>query len=106
MRTLQLCGAILLVATTVACNRSESDVNARRAADKVGVAAARAGDQLADSWLTTKIQAQYFADDDIKARHINSTTRKSPPACSRSSSPTTASRARASPSRPEAASSR
>jgi hyperosmotically inducible periplasmic protein len=75
MRTLQLCGAILLVATTVACNRSESDVNARRAADKVGVAAARAGDQLADSWLTTKIQAQYFADDDIKARHINVSTR-------------------------------
>lgn len=75
MRTLQLCGAILLVAMTAACNRSESDAKARRAADKVGVVAARAGDQLADSWLTTKIQAQYFADDDIKARHINVSTR-------------------------------
>jgi hyperosmotically inducible protein len=75
MRTLQLCGAILLVATTAACNRSESEVNARRATDKVGVVAARAGDRLADSWLTTKIQAQYFADDDIKARHINVSTR-------------------------------
>ena len=38
-------------------------------------AAVQAGHQLADSWLTTKIQAQYFADDDIKARHINVSTR-------------------------------
>jgi osmotically-inducible protein OsmY len=34
----------------------------------------RAGYQFADSWLTTKIQAQYFADEDIKGREINVST--------------------------------
>lgn len=76
MRTLQLsCAALVLVGMTAACNRSGSDPNAQRTADQVKAAAAKAGDQLADSWLTTKIQAQYFADDDIKARHINVSTR-------------------------------
>ena len=61
--------------TTVACSREETEQEARDLASDARTAAARASDQLADSWLTTKIQAQYFADDDVKARHINVSTR-------------------------------
>lgn len=59
-----------------ACNRADTDENARRAAAGMRETALRAGEQLADSWLTTKIQAQYFADEDIKARYINVSTRE------------------------------
>ena len=83
MRTPQLIAAALVVITAApACNRRDTDANAqlranevRGTAEQVKAAATRAGHQLADSWLTTKIQAQYFADDDIKARHINVSTR-------------------------------
>jgi osmotically-inducible protein OsmY len=76
MKTPQLLvPTLVVVAATLACNRSDRDPNAQRTAEQVKVAATKAGHQLADSWLTTKIQAQYFADDDIKARHINVTTR-------------------------------
>lgn len=76
MRTPQLlCSAIVAIAASVACDRNTSDANATRTSEQVKAAAAKAGHQLADSWLTTKIQAQYFADDDIKARHINVSTR-------------------------------
>lgn len=77
MKTAHRFVGILVAATctTVGCNRSDSDANARRAAAEVRDVASRAGDQLADSWLTTKIQAQYFADEDVKARYINVSTR-------------------------------
>jgi osmotically-inducible protein OsmY len=75
MRTLQLLGVGMALSVAVACNRSDVDPRAERAAEQMKAAAAKAGHQLADSWLTTKIQAQYFADDDIKARHINVSTR-------------------------------
>ena len=83
MRTLQLVvSALAIVVAATACNRRDADPNAQRSAeqgvrtsDQVKAAASKAGHQLADSWLTTKIQAQYFADDDIKARHINVSTR-------------------------------
>jgi osmotically-inducible protein OsmY len=78
MRTPQLLGSIAVagsLAVAAACNRADTKADAQRAAAEVKQAAARAGDQLADSWLTTKIQAQYFADDDIKARYINVSTR-------------------------------
>ena len=78
MRTPQLLQTTVIagtVAVAAACNRTDTAADARRAAAEVKKVAARAGDQLADSWLTTKIQAQYFADDDIKARYINVSTR-------------------------------
>lgn len=78
MRTLQLpCTAALVVAMAAgaACNRSETETQTKQVAADVKAAAAKAGDQLADTWITTKIQAQYFADDDIKARYINVSTR-------------------------------
>lgn len=76
MNTQQLIIAAVLVALVPAsaCNQADTDENARRAAAGMRDAALRAGDQLADSWLTTKIHAQYFADEDIKARYINVST--------------------------------
>jgi hyperosmotically inducible periplasmic protein len=61
--------AVVLLGTT-ACDRPETRDNARVAAAEVKQVAGRAGEKLADSWLATKIQAQYFADDDVKARNI------------------------------------
>src|SRR5687768_1626570 len=55
MKTHQLIIAALLAALipASACNRADTDENARRAATGMREAALRAGDQLADSWLTT-----------------------------------------------------
>ena len=58
-----------------ACSRADTDADARRASAGIREAASRAGDRLADAWLTTKVQAQYLADEDIKARYINVSTR-------------------------------
>ncbi len=71
-----LTGTVVLVLTAaVGCNRAQTERDAERAADQVKVAAEQAGDKLADGWLTTKIQAQFFADDDIKSRYINVSSR-------------------------------
>lgn len=71
MKTPQLVWVVaVVVIPTVACSRAETNANARVAATEVKDVAARAGERLADSWLATKIQAQYFADDDVKARNI------------------------------------
>ena len=71
-----LIGAVVLVLTAApGCNRAQTERDAERAADRVKAAAEQAGDRLADGWLTTKIQAQFFADDDIKSRFINVSTR-------------------------------
>lgn len=77
MRTPQLLsGAIGLVIISISgCNRAETDRQARDAAAEVRTAAAQAGERLTDGWLTTKVQAQYFADEDIKARYIDVSTR-------------------------------
>jgi osmotically-inducible protein OsmY len=77
MHTPQLLSGALAVAlaTTAACSDGETRQDAREAAADARAAAGRAGERLADSWLTTKIQAQYFADEDIKARHIDVSTR-------------------------------
>ena len=71
-----LTGAVVLALVTAAigCNRAETERDAERAAEQVKTAANQAGDKLADGWLTTKIQAQFFADDDIKSRFINVST--------------------------------
>lgn len=78
--------AVLVVMSGAACNRAQTEreaerateqvkVESERAAEQVKAAAAQAGDKLADSWLTAKIQAQFFVDDDIKSRYINVTSR-------------------------------
>ena len=40
----------------------------------VGQTMADAGEEVADGWITTKIQARYFLDTDIKGRDIDVTT--------------------------------
>jgi hyperosmotically inducible protein len=62
--------AVLALVCVTACNRTETKRDADRAAEQMKQAAAQAGEKFADSWLTTKIQAQFFADDDIKSRYI------------------------------------
>lgn len=64
-----------VLATLVACNRADTRAQTQQAQADVKAAAAKAGDRLTDGWLTTKIQAQYFADKDIKARYIDVSTR-------------------------------
>jgi hyperosmotically inducible protein len=66
---------LLVVTGATGCNRAQTERDAERAAEQVKVAAEQAGDRLADGWLTTKIQAQFFADDDIKSRFINVSSR-------------------------------
>lgn len=61
------------LAAGTACNRGGDD--AREAAADLRGAASRAGDRLADSWLTARVQARYFADDTIKARYIDVSSR-------------------------------
>lgn len=77
MRTPQLLsGAIALAcATATACTRAEVEREARNAAAGAQAVAAKAGERLADGWLTTKVQAQFFADNDIKSRYLNVSTR-------------------------------
>lgn len=71
-----LTGTVVLVLTAaLGCSRAQTERDAERAAEQVKVAAEQAGEKLADGWLTTKIQAQFFADDDIKARFINVSSR-------------------------------
>src|SRR5688572_564920 len=67
-RSQLLTGALaLVVSATAACNRADTSREAREAAAEVRTVAARAGERLADSWLTAKVQAKFFADDDVKA---------------------------------------
>jgi hyperosmotically inducible periplasmic protein len=68
---LLVCGIAATLVAAAACNRADADRNAKAAAAEVRTAASAAGEKLADGWLTTKIQAQFFADEDIKARYIN-----------------------------------
>ena len=67
----------LLGAMSVGACSPSADEQARDAAASVRAAASRAGDRLADGWVTARVQARYFADDDIKARYIDVTTRDS-----------------------------
>jgi osmotically-inducible protein OsmY len=65
-------GTLIAVAPLAACNRGgETDETAQRAAGEARAVAAITADRLEDGWLATKVQAQYFADEDVKARFIN-----------------------------------
>lgn len=77
MRTPQVVSGALAVAILAAagCSRAEADRTTREAAVEVRHAAGEAGERLTDGWLTTKVQAQFFADRDIKARYVDVSTR-------------------------------
>ena len=69
--TQQLCGALAAAALfSSGCNRIDATIDREKVREEAGAAAAKAGDTIADGWLTTKIQAQFFADEDIRARDI------------------------------------
>jgi len=76
MKSFQLWCSVLAVLglSAAACNQADRRADVGAAAAEVKTAAAIAGDQLADGWLTTKIQAQFFADKDIKGRYVNVST--------------------------------
>ena len=63
--------AVLVTLAAVGCNRTQTRQDTERAGEQVKAAAEQAGEKLADSWLTAKIQAQFFVDEDIKSRFIN-----------------------------------
>jgi hyperosmotically inducible protein len=67
--------AVLVALPVFACSRAQTSQKAERATEQMKTAAEQAGEKLADSWLTAKIQAQFFVDDDIKSRYINVSAR-------------------------------
>ena len=85
MNVTQLCSTVVAVAamSMAACNRPESRAEVKAEVQAVAleagadakVVAVKAGDKLADGWLTTKVQGQYFADKDVKARYVNVSSR-------------------------------
>lgn len=68
-------GLLALAMAAAGCDRAETRQQAQDAAAEVRTVAARAGDRVADGWLTAKVQAQFFADEDIKSRFIDVTAR-------------------------------
>ena len=55
----------LLALGLTACNRNQSDTR------QVGTSGEAATENLSDGWITTTIQAQYFADPEIKSRRLH-----------------------------------
>ena len=68
-------GALTLAIALSGCHRpaskAEVQQTANDAAAKVKVESAKAREQLADAWLTTKIQSKFVGDREIKATDIN-----------------------------------
>jgi hyperosmotically inducible protein len=62
--------AIVVGVGSVACDRPSQTVDRQPAAEATDASKTPVG----DSWITTKIEAQYFADADVKARYIDVTT--------------------------------
>ena len=76
MKAPQLFGGALTLAIALSgCHRPASKAEVRQtasdAAAKVKVESAKAREQLADAWLTTKIQSKFVGDHEIKATDIN-----------------------------------
>ena len=55
---------------SVACDRPGQTIDGQPAAEATTASKA----PVSDSWITTKIEAQYFADADVKGRNIDVTT--------------------------------
>ncbi len=68
-------GALTLAIALSGCHRPASKAEVQQtasdAAAKVKVESAKAREQLADAWLTTKIQSKFVGDREIKATDIN-----------------------------------
>ena len=68
-----LTAAVAALGLATACNREAPTPNAELRPE-AGQAVEGARDDIQDAWITTKIQAKYFADADVKARRIDVTT--------------------------------
>jgi len=74
-----LCGVVALAAALTGCQRPETRADVNKTVSEVASdvkvetqkAAAKAGDRLADGWLTTKIQSKFVGDRDIHATDIS-----------------------------------
>lgn len=77
-RTGMAAAALALALVAGAC-RGNEDERARSAANEAGeraqAGARQVRDATGDGWLTTKIQAQYFADQEVKGRNVDVTAR-------------------------------
>src|SRR5688500_6476659 len=67
--------SFLCAAMAIGCYRADTDEDARRESDEVRDLAGRAVDQMAESWLSAKVQVQYLADHDVTGRDIRVTAR-------------------------------
>ena len=78
-----LCGSMALAAILAGCQRGGTQADAKRVATDVSSdlkgetqkAASKAGEHLADGWLSTKIQSKFVADRDISATDIGVSSR-------------------------------
>jgi hyperosmotically inducible periplasmic protein len=69
-----LCSALALVMSVSACQRQTSQAelkqSASQTADRIKSESVKAGEKLEDVWLSTKIQAKFVGDREIKARDV------------------------------------
>jgi len=65
-----LAAGVAALAIAAGCTREEPAEVRQEGAEAVDTA----GNALSDGWITTKIQAKYFADADVKARNIDVNT--------------------------------
>jgi hyperosmotically inducible protein len=78
-----LLGVMALGATLSGCQGAENQADVNKTASEVASnvkaetakVAAKAGEQLADGWLTTKIQSKFVGDRDIRANDIDVSSR-------------------------------
>jgi osmotically-inducible protein OsmY len=79
MKIPQLFCAVALVLSITACqnrtSQAELKQSAGETADRIKTETVKAGEKLGDTWLVTKIQAQFVGDREIKARNINVSAR-------------------------------
>ena len=68
-----LAAALAAAGLATACTR-EASTPETDARPQAGQAVEEVRDDARDGWITTKVQAQYFADADVKARQIDVTT--------------------------------
>jgi osmotically-inducible protein OsmY len=75
MQTPQLFCIVGAMAVAAGCSRAETEARKDQASAEVRTTAVTARERVADAWLVTKIQSQYFVDNDVKARDIQVSAR-------------------------------
>nr|MBA3296582.1 BON domain-containing protein [Acidobacteriota bacterium] len=54
--------------------KDKADAKADKVANKSQDRADRAGNDISDAWITTKLKSKYYVDDDVKGLNIDVTT--------------------------------